>query len=157
MGQNIEKNPELFRRLHQEGHMIGNHTFHHLDGWNHTEENYIRDIRSCAKVISKNGFSSNLNLFRPPYGKLKKQVIHKIRDEYQIIMWDVLSYDFSSRLSVEQMLRKSIQHTTNGSIIIFHDSEKTKNRFQFLIVQYVEHFMINNYKFSTIDKLFLSN
>jgi peptidoglycan/xylan/chitin deacetylase (PgdA/CDA1 family) len=157
VGQNIDKNPELFRRIHQAGHMIGNHTYHHLDGWSRNQDDYLLDIRRCTEVIGENGYTSKINLFRPPYGKIRKKIIHEIINEYHIVMWDVLSYDFSTRLTKEKMLQKSIHHTEEGSIVIFHDSEKTKNRAQFLIYQYIDHFISNSYKFSTIDELILSN
>ena len=137
--------------------MIGNHTYHHLNGWDQSMEDYLRDIESCNRVIEENGFSSRIKLFRPPYGKIKKMAIDKIKDDYHIIMWDVLSYDFSSRLSEERMLGKSVQNTLGGSIIVFHDSERTKSRVEFIIVKYIEHFLTNNYEFSTIDELILSN
>lgn len=157
VGDNIDKHPGLFRRIHEEGHMIGNHTYHHLNGWDLSIEDYLRDIENCNRIIEDNGFSSRIKLFRPPYGKIKKKAIDKIKDDYHIIMWDVLSYDFSSRLSEERMLGKSIQNTLGGSIVVFHDSERTRGRTQFIIFKYIDYFLSNNYKFSTIDKLILSN
>ncbi len=157
VGENIEKHPHLFRRIYKEGHLIGNHTYHHLNGWNQSMRDYLTDIQQCSRVIGNNGYSSGMKFFRPPYGKIKKIAIDKIREDYHIIMWDVLSYDFSTRVSQERMLSKSIQHTESGSIIVFHDSEKTKNRIQFLIYQYIDYFLKKNYEFSTVDKLILPN
>jgi len=155
VGENINKNPGLFRRIYEEGHMIGNHTYHHLNGWDHSVEEYLLDIKRCHQVISQNGFPSRVKLFRPPYGKIRRKSAEKIKEDYQIIMWDVLTYDFSLKLSEERRLEKSIQHTEGGSIIVFHDSEKTRNSIQFLIFQYIDYFLAENYEFSTIDQLIL--
>jgi peptidoglycan/xylan/chitin deacetylase (PgdA/CDA1 family) len=157
VGENIDKHPGLFRRIHEEGHLIGNHTYHHLNGWDHPLTDYLSDIDHCRQVIEKHGFTFGIKLFRPPYGKIKNRAIGLLRKDYHIIMWDVLSYDFSTRISREYMLEKSIRHTEGGSIIIFHDSEKTKERIYFLISQYIGYFIDKNYKFSTIDRLILSN
>jgi peptidoglycan/xylan/chitin deacetylase (PgdA/CDA1 family) len=157
VGGNIAKNPELFKSIIREGHTVGNHTYHHLNGWNQKEEDYINDINKCREVMIQCGYSSDIRLFRPPYGRLKKKVISRIGKDYRIIMWDVLSWDFSSRLSSKKILRKSIRHTEGGSIIIFHDSEKTKSDIRFIISQYIDHFCGLNYEFSTIDELFLLN
>jgi len=157
VGENIQKNPDLFERILQEGHMVGNHTYHHLDGWKHKVDEYIGDILECREIMAKYGFSYDLHFFRPPYGRLKNIVIRKIQTEYRIIMWDVLSYDYSSRLTRDIMLRNTIQHTDGGSIVIFHDSEKTKGTTPFLISQYIDHFIEMNYEFSTINRLFLPN
>ncbi|MBS0000982.1 MAG: polysaccharide deacetylase family protein [Cyclobacteriaceae bacterium] len=156
VGENIDRNPGLFRQVFQEGHMIGNHTFHHLNGWQHTGEDYIQDIRKCAAVIEGNGFSPGIKLFRPPYGKIRKSAIQRIIKEYQIIMWDVLTYDFSG-LSREKLLRQSKRHTTGGSIIVFHDSLKTRSNTEFLISQFIDHFISLDYNFCTLDRLFLLN
>jgi peptidoglycan/xylan/chitin deacetylase (PgdA/CDA1 family) len=157
VGENIDKNPDLFHRIIREGHAAGNHTYHHLDGWKSRENVYLADIQKCKETMIRYGYSSGPGIFRPPYGRLKKKTIRKIGKEYRIIMWDVLSYDFSTCLDRNTILKKSIGYTEGGSIIIFHDSEKTKRTIPFLISQYIDHFIGHNYEFSTIDRLILPN
>jgi len=157
VGENIEKHPDLFRRIHEEGHMIGNHTYHHLNGWRHSVSDYLSDIQQCAAAIEENGFLHGIKLFRPPYGKIRKKGIGNIKNQYHIIMWDVLSYDFSKKVNQDRILRKSLQYSEGGSIVIFHDSEKTKNRTNFLISQYIDRLLSKNYEFSTVDQLILLN
>lgn len=157
VGENIKKNPELFQRIIQEKHMIGNHTYNHINGWEKSVEEYIRNVKRCDELISSQGFKAEVKLFRPPHGKIKKKALKQIGNEFKIVMWDVLSYDFSSKLSKEKSLNKSIQYTRAGTIIIFHDSEKTRTNIEFIIYQYISHFVKKNYQFSTIDRLFLLN
>lgn len=136
--------------------MIGNHTFHHLNGWRVKDDEYIRDIRECDGIITENGYDSGLKIFRPPYGRIRQSVVNRIRDEYRIIMWDVLSYDFSG-LPPGKLLDKCRKHAGPGSIIVFHDSHKTLKKTEFIISQFIDHLMRHDYNFYTIDKLFLSD
>lgn len=156
VGENIHRQPDLFRRVYGEGHMIGNHTYHHLDGWRTGYQTYLDDLLKCEEAIEDSGFSSPVKLFRPPYGKIRSHVIPRIRETYRIIMWDVLSYDFSS-LPVEKLLDRCRKHASPGSIIVFHDSEKTARKTPLMISQLIEYLLRNDYQFLTLDKLFLSN
>lgn len=156
VGENIARNPELFRQIFLEGHMIGNHTYHHLNGWQVKDDEYIQDIRKCAGIIEENGYNSGMKIFRPPYGRIRKSLIQMIRNEYRIIMWDVLSYDFSG-LPAEKLLSRCRKYTGPGSIIVFHDSHKTWKKTELIISQLIDHLIGLDYNFNTLDKLFLSD
>ncbi len=91
VGENIKKNPDIFKRIVQEKHGIGNHTFNHLNGWAVRDEDYLRNIRLCDDMIRQYTGEDQIKLFRPPYGKIRRKIIKRIRYEYKIIMWDVLS------------------------------------------------------------------
>lgn len=122
IGNNVKQYPKVYNRILDEGHAVGNHTFHHLNGWQTTNEKYLDDISKAAKLI-------HTNLFRPPYGKIRASQSAKISDAMhtdhaRIIMWDVLSADFDVSISTEQCLNYVLRHTRAGSIIVFHDSEK---------------------------------
>jgi peptidoglycan-N-acetylglucosamine deacetylase len=155
VGENVSRNPELFMRIIREGHMIGNHTFHHLNGWKVGDDEYITDIRKCDTILEENGFDNHIKLFRPPYGKIRRSAINKIRMDYRIIMWDVLSYDFSV-LPSEKLLGRCRIHARPGSIIVFHDSLKTKKKTEFILSQLIVYLMRSGYKFNTLDRLFLT-
>ena len=154
VGENITKSPETFLRLINEGHCIGNHTHNHLNGWRVNEQEYIDNIKLCTDVIRQLGYKCDIPLFRPPYGKIRRKTLSKIRKDYKVIMWDVLSYDFSYKVSIQKCLNKSIKYTKNGSIIIFHDSNKTFDRIKFVISQYILSLKEKNYEFRTIDEIF---
>jgi hypothetical protein len=94
-------------------------------------------------------------LFRPPYGKIRRKILRKIRHDYKVIMWDVLSYDFSPDITAEESLYKSSKHTRNGSIIIFHDSKKTFEKLKLIITQYILYFKNKNYEFCNIEDIYL--
>ncbi len=139
IGNNIEKHPEIFSKIINEGHSVGNHTFNHLNGWNTSTEEYLENSIQWSVVSGqseiynlKSDSSQNdelakqiCNLFRPPYGKIKVSQSKKLRQlGYKIIMWDVLSADFDISITPEKCLQNVLQNVTTGSIIVFHDSLK---------------------------------
>ena len=120
IGENVSKYPEIYNDVLSGGHTIGNHTFNHLKGWKTSDKEYLLNIEKCAKLVKS-------NLFRPPYGRISKAQIRKFKiqfPEMKIIMWDVLSGDFDPNISVEKCTENVLKNVKNGSIIVFHDSEK---------------------------------
>lgn len=133
IGNNIEKYPDIFRKIMQAEHAIGNHTFNHLKGWKTTTETYIENVALCQSQIP-NPKSQILNLFRPPYCKIKSsqsKILRKLG--YKIIMWDVLSYDFDKTISPEKCLENVLKNIESGSIIVFHDSIKAEQNLRYVL------------------------
>ncbi len=155
VGENIKKNPDVFKRIIQGKHGIGNHTYNHLNGWSVKEQDYLRNIQLCDDMIGKYTGDDPIKLFRPPYGKIRRNILRKIRHTYEVIMWDVLSYDFSPDITAERSLYKSLRYTRNGSIIIFHDSNKTFEQLKLMISQYILYFKNKNYEFCNIKDIYL--
>jgi len=130
IGNNIEKHPDIFKKVITKGHAIGNHTFNHLNGWKTSTEDYVENSRLCESEIC-NLKSATCNLFRPPYGKIKSAQAKKLREQgYKIIMWDVLSADFDTSISAEKCIENVLKNTKSGSIIVFHDSIKAFPRLE---------------------------
>jgi len=124
IGNNIEKHPDIFTKVIGEGHSIGNHTFDHLNGWQTYTDEYLENFNLCETVTHKLQ-TPNSKLFRPPYGKIKPSQSKKLRRlGYKIIMWDVLSADFDTKISPEKCLENVLRNVKSGSIIVFHDSAK---------------------------------
>ena len=154
VGENVDRHPAIFARILREGHGIGNHTFNHLNGWKVNDRDYLENIDRCFGLFRQHGYHEDLLLFRPPYGKIRRETLRKLKDTCKVIMWDVLSYDFSSKVPQEKSLGKSLQYTQNGTIIIFHDSLKTWSKLKFLISQYILVMKEKNYEFCTIKDMF---
>ncbi|MEO8254212.1 MAG: polysaccharide deacetylase family protein [Flavobacterium sp.] len=155
IGKNIEQHPEIFKKLIENGHAIGNHTFNHLNGWKTNTNEYIENSVQCS-VIS-NPFSNNKQqttdnqLFRPPYGKIKSAQAKKLRQKgYKIIMWDVLSADFDQSISKEECLDNVLSNTKSGSIIVFHDSVKAFKNLEYVLPKTLAYLSENNFRFETI-------
>ncbi|WP_130733496.1 polysaccharide deacetylase family protein [Flavobacterium sp. J27] len=153
IGDNIEKYPEIFKRILKEKHAIGNHTYNHLNGWKANTTSYIENFNLCHKTIEKHSSGFHFTkLFRPPYGKIKnKQAIRIIRKEYKIVMWDILSYDFDINTSPEKCLENVIKNVSKGSIIVFHDSLKAHKNLQFALPKTIEILKQKGYVFETIS------
>jgi peptidoglycan/xylan/chitin deacetylase (PgdA/CDA1 family) len=146
IGENISKNPEIYERIKTDGHAIGNHTYNHLRGWSTDDDIYLEDIIKCQEL-------TKTSLFRPPYGRIKKSQIKLLKSKYpeqKIIMWDVLSGDFDLKLSPEKCLKNVIKHTSNGSIVVFHDSLKAQKRLEHTLPLALELWTKEGYRFHTL-------
>ena len=145
VGDNIRKNPEVFRKVIEGGHDIGSHTFNHLSGWDTDNMTYFRNIRHGAHLVKT-------DLFRPPYGRLKPSQSSFLQRHYRIIMWDVLSGDFDTSLSPEQCYHNVLENTNKGSIVVFHDSLKAADRMKYALPRVLEHFSALGYSFKGLNK-----
>ncbi len=182
IGDNIHKHPDVFLRIVNEGHAIGNHTFNHMKGWGTSTEKYVANVEMCSSEISNqysvignlhqaNDYPPNTeyqrhttdyhlpitsyqppltNLFRPPYGRIRPKQINELKEKYQIVMWDVLTSDYSKSLSPEKCLAGSIKATRQGSIIVFHDSLKAKRNMSHALPLYLSYFSERGYLFKVL-------
>lgn len=149
VGDNIRKNSTIFQEILNKGHQIGNHTYHHLNAWKTDKKTYLEDINLCKQEIEK--FQVKSDLFRPPYGKLSFNIRKEIlSSEHQIVMWDVLSYDFDATITPENCLRNSIKYTQNGSLIVFHDNIKATKNLEYTLPRYLEHFKSKGFTFAKL-------
>jgi len=165
IGDNVRKFPEIFQKVINDGHSIGNHTFNHLNGWDTEKEFYIKNIELCNQEIEEGrkqkaegaitAKTDNLlsevcvlqtNLFRPPYGKIKPSQSKTLRKQgYKIIMWDVISYDFDATISPEKCLENVLKNVQSGSIIVFHDSKKAFQNLEFVLPRTLEFLKENGF------------
>lgn len=142
IGNNIEKYPQIFKKIIQEEHAIGNHTFNHLKGWETNTDKYIENTNKCAEImcqLSRSFGTDHCQLFRPPYGKIKPQQSRILRKlGYKIIMWDVLSCDFDQTITPEECLDNVLKNVVSGSIIVFHDSIKAEQNLKYVLPKTLE-------------------
>jgi peptidoglycan/xylan/chitin deacetylase (PgdA/CDA1 family) len=147
IGDNIRKHPEIFNKIIENNHSIGNHTFNHLKGWQTTLERYLENTEECAEIIANFKLrNTNPKLFRAPYGKIKPSQAKALRQAgYTIVMWDVISMDFDANVSQEQCLQNVISHIESGSIIVFHDSSKAWQNLQYALPKTLEFLKKNEF------------
>jgi peptidoglycan/xylan/chitin deacetylase (PgdA/CDA1 family) len=143
IGDNIKKNPEIFQRILEEGHFVGNHTQNHLNGWKTEDEVYFKNIEECSELV-------NSKLFRPPYGRIKKSQHSILNTQYSIIMWDVLSGDFDAKTTPEQCYNNVIKNTKSGSIIVFHDSVKASENLKKTFPKAIDFLLKKGFVFDVI-------
>jgi peptidoglycan/xylan/chitin deacetylase (PgdA/CDA1 family) len=153
IGDNIRKYPEVFAKVIAAGHSIGNHTFNHLKGWNHSTRDYINNIELCANqiaTVSSRQSTVDSGFFRPPYGRITRDQIKSVKNTHKIIMWDVLTQDYRQSLSKENCLAGSLKVSRPGSIVVFHDSLKAERNLSYALPKYLEHFSKEGYIFSAL-------
>ena len=151
VGQNVERYSGIYRQLQAKGHRSGNHTYHHLNGWKTSTNAYLQDVARCRKVMQQETTEANKKpLFRPPYGRISLRQLKQLKQHYRLVMWDILSGDFDKHFPAEQCLRKSIDHSVSGTIIIFHDSYKAARNLQYVLPRYLEHFASAGYQFQSL-------
>lgn len=151
IGNNVVKYPEVYKRIIDEGHAVGNHTFNHLNGWKTPDELYLNDIEKTRDYIDS-------NLFRPPYGRISRfQIQQLLKPKYQMkmIMWTVLSGDFDQDISAEKCLNNVLLSTKAGSIIVFHDSEKAAEKMLYALPKVLEQFSKKGFAFEKITDMAL--
>ncbi len=165
IGKNVAQHPEIFKQVKDGGHAVANHTMHHANGWKTDDETYLKEIADADAWIGS-------NLFRPPYGRIKRSQILKIqgsrfkdqgsRNKVQeslapnqtsdirhqtseIIMWSVLSGDFDTEIDGEKCFQNVIRKIKPGSIIVFHDSQKALPRLQYALPKLLHWMQENGY------------
>ncbi len=138
IGRNVERYPELFSRIINEGHSAGNHTYSHLNGWITKNKEYFCDIETARLLIKS-------SLFRPPYGKIRRSQIRHLCKSYKIIMWDIMSYDFDPYVSKEKCISNVLNSIRPGSIIVFHDSLKTADKVVYALPEILDYSKTNNF------------
>jgi peptidoglycan/xylan/chitin deacetylase (PgdA/CDA1 family) len=144
IGKKAENHPELLEKMIAEGHSLGNHSYSHPNGWKSSCTDYVADVEHCAQWVKS-------KLFRPPYGRIGLRQISSLQKKnYQIVLWDVLSGDFDPKLSKEQCLKNVLQLSKNGSIIVFHDSEKAFEKLSYVLPLVLEHFHKLGFEFKSL-------
>ncbi len=131
LGENIALHPDLIKRIKTEGHAMGNHTYHHKDGWKTKKTVYFNEIKQTQRELMKNGIHTKL--FRPPYGRISFLQIHKLNKDYKIIMWTYLSGDYSSKISPEAVAERLVKKVKKGDILVFHDSPLAYNNLRIML------------------------
>jgi peptidoglycan-N-acetylglucosamine deacetylase len=143
IGNNVERYPQHFQEIIQQGHAVGNHTFSHVNGWKTSTEEYIDQIAKAAALIPS-------QLFRPPYGRITRKQLKAIKTAFppmKTIMWDVLSGDFDTNIDANQCITNVLDNVTNGSVIVFHDSEKAFPRLEKTLPVVLEELNKKNFSF----------
>jgi peptidoglycan/xylan/chitin deacetylase (PgdA/CDA1 family) len=146
IGDNIRKHPEVFEQVKAEGHAIGNHTYNHLKGWETDDRTYLDNFLLADRLI-------NTNLFRPPYGRIKKsqaKLLKKANPNLKLVMWNVLSADFDINVTPERCLDNVIKNTTAGDIVLFHDSLKAFDRLEYVLPKALEYWSKQGYEFKSL-------
>ena len=145
LGRNAEHYPDIYKRIIDEGHAVGNHTYSHLNGWKVSVQEYIDDVDLASQIIDS-------HLMRPPYGRFTKKQIQPLRDQgYKMILWDVMPEDYNPRVKPHECCECVLRYATSGSIITFHDSMKARMNLYFALPRVLKHFTEMGFKFARLE------
>jgi peptidoglycan-N-acetylglucosamine deacetylase len=148
LGKNVVQFKEVYQQILDEGHSVGNHSFHHCNGWKTADEDYLADVAKASSVIHS-------NLFRPPYGRIRKKQAKGLSSAMQtatikVVMWDILSADFDSSISPEQCAQNVLKNVRPGSVIVFHDSEKAYTNLSYSLPLVLSNLKNGGYSFEEL-------
>jgi peptidoglycan/xylan/chitin deacetylase (PgdA/CDA1 family) len=143
VGRNAERHPDILAQIIEKGHSLGNHTYSHLKGWFTKNREYYEDIMLAAGIIRS-------PLFRPAYGMIKPSQVQYLKNQFRIILWDIMSYDFSLTTSKEKCLENVLRHAQSGSIVVFHDSVKASENMLYALPRVLEYFGEKGFAFKSI-------
>lgn len=143
VGDNVRKHPDIYRMVVERGHHIGNHTFNHVRGMRMRNHDYIDNVKKCDGYFST-------RLFRPPHGVLRRWTYHHMKQDYDIIFYDVITRDYNSKLKGRKVLNIVKKYTRNGSIIVFHDSLRSEKNLHYALPKAIEWLKEQGYEFKQL-------
>ena len=143
VGDNVRRYPEVFEEVKRRGHSYGNHTMHHLQGFKVTSMTYMRDITEADRLIDS-------HLFRPPHGIIRWRQAKAIKSRYNIIMYDLVTRDYSKRLRPNQVFDTVRRYARPGSIIVFHDSLKAERNMKAALPLAIKWLKNEGYEFDVL-------
>lgn len=144
VGANIRKNKHIYDDILRRGHMVANHSMHHVKGFKTDLQEYVKDVHACEELVGG-------KIFRPPYGQLRRNQYKQLKEEgYQVVFWDVISYDYE-KIKKELVLNNVLKHTREGSIVLFHDNVKAEKNLTYALPLFLEHFAKLGYSFKILN------
>lgn len=143
VGKNVQFNPKLFQKIIDDGHLIGNHTYDHNNGWQTSKKRYVNSVYRCESIFGT-------DYFRPPFGKMTIPQIWALKNRFKIVMWSLLSGDFDVNADPDELLQDLKKSVKSGDIIVFHDSAKAKNNVLSILPRFLAFLEENGYKCSTL-------
>lgn len=144
VGDNVRKYPDLYQQILDEGHKVGNHTFNHIGSARHSIREYERNVHKCEELVHS-------DLFRPPHGWMRPTQYQRFKNKYRIVMWDLVTRDYSHLLSAYDVVRNVKTYARNGSIITFHDSLKSIDKLYFALPASLRFLKSQGYEFKVFD------
>ena len=144
VGDNVQKYPDVFASVIKAGHAVGNHTMHHARAWKTEYTSYLSEVEQCNTLVKS-------KLFRPPHGQLNRKLALQINKDYRIFMWSILTGDYNKKRSGEQCLANAIKNTAPGSIVVFHDSIKARERMEYTLPLYIEYCLKKGFCFRILE------
>ncbi len=144
VGENVKKYPTIYQEITKRGHSVGNHTYNHLKGFGTSTKKYVENVEKADKLIKS-------RWFRPPYGRITPMQTHQLKKKYKLVMWDLITYDYDKNVLPIRIVREIKKKSRNGSIVVFHDSEKAQNNVLTALPKALEFWESQGYILKTFE------
>jgi len=145
VGDNVKKHKDIFERIRADGHAVGNHSFSHINGWKVSPGAYYNNVMHCRDFFES-------KLFRPPHGRFTPGQYFILRNDFRFVLWSVLTMDYHHAVSPEQCLGNAMENLEPGSVIVFHDSIKAKEKLMYALPVFLEHALGQGYSFESLNE-----
>ncbi|GAA3995969.1 polysaccharide deacetylase family protein [Hymenobacter fastidiosus] len=151
VGENLVRHPGIARAALAAGHRLANHTHHHISGWSHSQADFLTDVARCQQELNRLLPAPEARpLLRPPFGRITRPLARALSTSHQVVMWDVLTYDYDRDFPASQCLQSAIRHSRPGSIVVFHDSVKARRNLRYVLPRYLAHFAGLGFRFAAL-------
>lgn len=145
VGENVKRHPEVYQQIIADGHQVGNHTFNHLQGLKTTNEDFFANVEKAATYVDS-------KFMRPPHGWMRKSQYQELAEKYQVVMWDLISRDYITKVSSDDVVSNVMNFVRPGSIIIFHDSVKAQKNLKPALPVIIKKLKQKGYQFTLLHE-----
>lgn len=149
IGKYVEISPELVKRMDAEGHLVGNHTYSHVDIAHLDDTSAIEEIETTNDIIEEI-IGKPTEFVRPPFGAWQENLEQKM--DVIPVMWTVDPLDWTTD-NVDEIVNKVVTKTEDGDIILLHDCYLTSVKAALRIIDLLS---AEGYEFVTVDELILN-
>ena len=155
VGNYIEKNADLVRRMVEEGHIVGNHTMHHPDMSKIREkEDFAAELTALEELFLEKTGKELPRFYRPPQGIYSEENLKMARElGYKTVFWSLAYVDWNNdaQPTAQEAFDKLIPRIHNGAVVLLHSTSKTNAE---ILDTMLTRWEDMGYRFETIDKLF---
>lgn len=150
IGKHVELHPEMLKSIHDQGHLIGNHSFTHRYGIGFNKAKaWITEIAQTDAAIG-NVTGSKPKLFRPPFGVTTPHLAEALKQTgHKVIGWNIRSYDTVLK-NPNTVLKRITKNVKPGAVILLHDNH---DRIEFVLEQLLQFLKTQGYTMVTINEL----
>ncbi len=154
-GNYLQRNPDLVRRMAQEGHIVGNHTMHHYDmsrlGDRATFEKELSDLEDLYREITGEELP---RYYRPPQGIFSEDNLRMAQElGYKTVFWSLAYVDWNNdaQPTREAALAKLLPRMHNGAVVLLHSTSRTNGE---ILEELLNTWKEQGYRFESLEKLF---
>ena len=154
VGNYLEQNGDLVRRMAAEGHTVGNHTMHHRDMSAVSREEFAKELQELETLYREITGQALPGYYRPPQGLYSEENLRMAKElGYKTVFWSLAYVDWNneSQPTREQAFAKLLPRTHNGAVVLLHSTSRTNGEIlEELLMKWKEM----GYRFGTLEELF---